>query len=104
MTPLLALLLTGATGLSLPAEADLRYDNRGRPAIGVSVNDTGPYYMVIDTAAQMSLLSPALADQLHLPKIDSDLKINGATGQGRQSSMASIISPRLCSMKSRSAC
>lgn len=81
MTPLLALLLTGAAGLSLPAEADLRYDNRGRPAIGVSVNDTGPYYMVIDTAAQMSLLSPALADQLHLPKIDSDLKINGATGQ-----------------------
>lgn len=58
---------------------DLRYDQRGRPVIAVQVNDQGPFPMILDSGAQSSLLSPALADQLHLPAMDSDMRIVGAT-------------------------
>lgn len=65
-----------------PAEA-LSRDDRGRPQIGVMVNGQGPFPMIVDTAAQTSLLAPSLAEALHLPAIDSDVTINGATGQSR---------------------
>lgn len=61
----------------------LTHDNRGRPQIGVMVNGQGPFPMVVDTAAQTSLLSPSLADELHLPAMASDLTINGATGSAQ---------------------
>jgi predicted aspartyl protease len=62
------------------AGEELRYDNRGRPVVSVQVNDKGPFDMVLDTAAQSSLLAPALAAQLGLAPLNSDLRISGATG------------------------
>lgn len=62
------------------ASEPLRYDPRGRPVVSVRVNEEGPFDMVLDTGAQSSLLSPALAERLKLPAMDSDMRITGATG------------------------
>ncbi|WP_417762867.1 aspartyl protease family protein [Shewanella sp.] len=61
--------------------AEIRYDNRGRPVIATQVNEQGPYYMVVDTAAETSLIVPALAKILKVDSVDSGLTINGATGK-----------------------
>lgn len=60
---------------------EIRYDNRGRPVIQTFVNQQGPYYMVVDTAAQSSLMSPRLGDKLNINPIATDIVINGATGK-----------------------
>lgn len=58
----------------------LRYDDQGRPVIGVRIDDAGPYDMVVDTAAQTSFVTSALIAELGLaPKGDS-VTISGATG------------------------
>lgn len=74
----LSLLLTAP--LQESAGEELRYDDRGRPVVSVLVNDKGPYDMVLDTAAQTSLLGPALATQLNLKPLQSNMRIAGATG------------------------
>jgi predicted aspartyl protease len=78
LSPLLLLLL--ATQAQDAPSEELHYDNRGRPAISVTVNGEGPFDMVIDSAAQSSLLSPTLAAKLGLPTMQSGMRIQGATG------------------------
>jgi predicted aspartyl protease len=94
MIALLAALLAGTATVAVPVPAPdtaitpaipsvsqpLGHDDRGRPQIDVSVNEQGPFPMVVDTAAQSSLMSPDLAAALKLQPMDSDLSINGATG------------------------
>lgn len=77
---ILALPLLVAAPLQEQAAEELRYDNRGRPVVSVQVNDKGPFDMVLDTGAQVSLLAPALAGQLGLAPMKSDMHIAGATG------------------------
>lgn len=60
--------------------AQIRFDSRNRPVIATNVNGQGPYYMVVDTGAETSLMAPALAKRLKLNSFDSGLTINGATG------------------------
>ncbi|QSX34146.1 aspartyl protease family protein [Shewanella avicenniae] len=64
-----------------PAAAQLRYENRGRPVIETQVNGKGPYFMVVDTGAESSLIVPALGDILGVQPMDSGLVIRGATGK-----------------------
>ena len=87
MIALFAALLAGTATLAAPAipsvSQPLGHDDRGRPQIDVSINEQGPFPMVVDTAAQSSLMSPDLAAALKLAPMDSDLSINGATGSTR---------------------
>lgn len=61
--------------------AQLRYDNRGRPVIATQVNGQGPYYMVVDSGAESSLIVPALGQLLGINSVDSGMTIRGATGK-----------------------
>ena len=73
-------LLFAQTHIKPQQSAEIRYDSRNRPVIATQVNQQGPYYMVVDTAAESSLMMPALAKQLKLESFDTGLTINGATG------------------------
>ncbi|WP_156103974.1 pepsin/retropepsin-like aspartic protease family protein [Shewanella mangrovi] len=70
-----------ATQTTTAAAAQIRYDNRGRPVIATQVNGKGPYYMVVDSAAESSLIVPALGKLLGVQSVDSGLVIRGATGK-----------------------
>lgn len=69
----------GAQASSVPS-TEIRYDSRSRPVIATQVNQQGPYFMVVDTGAESSLMMPALAAHLKLESFDTGLTINGATG------------------------
>ncbi len=58
----------------------LARDTRGRPTIPVRLNDRGPFPMVVDTAAQTSLIVPALATTLGVKPLDRTMGVDGATG------------------------
>lgn len=62
------------------AETPLLHDTRGRPVMNVSLNGSGPFRMVFDTAAQTSLISPALAGELALRPAQGSIDVTGATG------------------------
>ncbi|GAB7551003.1 hypothetical protein NRB_04990 [Novosphingobium sp. 11B] len=88
MIALFAALLAGTAAVAAPTitpaiplvSQPLGHDDRGRPQIDVSINEQGPFPMIVDTAAQSSLMSPDLAAALKLQPMESDLSINGATG------------------------
>ena len=61
-------------------ESALTRDSRGRPTIEAEINGKGPFRMVVDTAAQTSLLTPALVDELGLPAI-GEMGVGGVAGQ-----------------------
>ena len=63
-----------------PAQAPLLHDTRGRPVMTVQINGKGPFPMVVDTAAQTSLLSRTLATELALKPLNGGIGVNGATG------------------------
>jgi len=63
-----------------PAQAPLLHDTRGRPVMTVQINGKGPFPMVVDTAAQTSLMSRALATELALKPLNGGIGVNGATG------------------------
>lgn len=58
----------------------LTRDTRGRPTIEAEINGKGPFRMVVDTAAQTSLLTPTLVDELGLPAIGA-MEVGGVAGQ-----------------------
>lgn len=62
------------------SHAEIRYDRANRPVIATEMNGKGPYFMVVDTASQATLMVPQLAKLLGLTALDSDMTINGATG------------------------
>lgn len=76
-----------ATASTQPTEstvqAEMRFDNRGRPVIATMINQSGPYFLAVDTAAETSLLVPQLGELLKLTPHDSELTINGATGSSK---------------------
>lgn len=62
------------------SSTEVRYDSRNRPVIATHVNEQGPYYMVVDTGAEVTLIKPELAKLLKLNSFDTGLTINGSTG------------------------
>lgn len=66
-----------------PAQAPLLHDARGRPVMTVQINGKGPIPMVVDTAAQTSLMSDALANELGLRPLNRGVAVNGATGSAQ---------------------
>ena len=48
------------------ASVPLRLVNRYQMIVAVSVNHSGPYNFLLDTGAQMTMVDPALAAELHL--------------------------------------
>lgn len=58
----------------------LTRDTRGRPTIDAEINGKGPFRMVVDTAAQTSLVTPMLVEELGLPAI-GEMGIGGVAGQ-----------------------
>ena len=65
------------------AEAPLLHDTRGRPVMTIEINGQGPFPMVVDTAAQTSLIAGSLAQQLALAPLGTGIQVNGATGGGQ---------------------
>lgn len=63
-----------------PTQAPLLHDTRGRPVMQVEINGTGPFAMVVDTAAQTSLIGEGLARELKLKPTSGGISVNGATG------------------------
>jgi predicted aspartyl protease len=56
-------------------------DTRGRPTIDTRFNDRAPVRMVVDTAAQMSLVSLPLVQELALSSLGEGMTVNGVSGQ-----------------------
>jgi predicted aspartyl protease len=56
-------------------------DHIGRIVVGVMVDDRGPFRFIVDTGANYSTVSPALATKLGLqPAADQTIQVNGITG------------------------
>lgn len=72
-----------ATPPSDPAavHTPLYRDTRGRPTIDARFNGQPPVRMVVDTAAQMSLVSPSLVQELGLPGLGEGMTVSGVAGQ-----------------------
>ncbi|AXJ94916.1 MULTISPECIES: aspartyl protease family protein [unclassified Sphingomonas] len=80
------LLLQAAAAPTAPtatAEAPLGRDTRGRPVSTVTIDGKGPFPMVVDTAAQTSLMAASLAQELGLKPLAGGIQVQGATGAGR---------------------
>lgn len=73
-------LSTSAMASTVTTGAEIRYDNRSRPVIATQVNGNGPYYMVVDSGAESTVIAPQLAKILNVVGMDSDIVIHGATG------------------------
>lgn len=69
-----------ATLATAPKVSPLTRDTRGRPTIDVQINGRGPFRLVVDTAAQTSLLAPDLIESLGLPAV-GEMGIGGVSGQ-----------------------
>jgi hypothetical protein len=54
-----------------------RFVERSIIVVPVTVNDSGPYDFVLDTAAQVTTVDPALASELHL-KLEGKAGVSGA--------------------------
>jgi predicted aspartyl protease len=79
-----ALLVSCAPALT-PAGTPLARDNFGRYTLPVTLNGTGPYPFILDTAAEMSMIAPHLADSLGLKAIPG-IEVNVQGTAGRQAS------------------
>ncbi len=64
--------------------APTRIDRIGRILAPVMINGLGPFRLLVDTGANQSTVSPALAAALGLvPLADSSIQVNGITGTGQ---------------------
>lgn len=72
-----------AATASATRSSPLSRDTRGRPTITATINGQGPYAMVLDTAAQTSLVTLPLARDLGLPALGQQMSIAGASGQAQ---------------------
>ena len=72
-----------AQAATAPVQAPLLHDARGRPVMTVRINGKGPFPMVVDTAAQTSLMSRPLAEELGLKPLNRGIAIDGATGSAQ---------------------
>lgn len=74
---------TAAAAPYVSKQAPLLHDSRGRPVMTVEINGKGPFPMVINTAAQTSLMSRSLAEELALKPLAGGIAVEGATGAGQ---------------------
>jgi predicted aspartyl protease len=76
-----ALLVACAPALT-PARTPLARDNFGRYTLPVVVDGKGPFPFILDTAAEMSMIAPHLADSLGLKAVPGvEVKVQGTAGQ-----------------------
>ncbi|MCE4557951.1 retroviral-like aspartic protease family protein [Pelomonas cellulosilytica] len=62
----------------------MRLDRAGRPVIGVQFNGQGPFDMVLDTAAQSSVITAALAQELRLQPLPGEsISVQGVSGSAQ---------------------
>ncbi len=66
--------------LQAPASAPLQLDGKLRPMTAVRMNESTTVDMLVDTGAQSSLLTTALAQSLALPRTGEEVTVNGAAG------------------------
>jgi predicted aspartyl protease len=69
------------TQVQAAVSAPLFHDTRGRPTIDARFNGQSPVRMVVDTAAQMSLVSLPLVQQLGLPGLGEGMTVDGVAGR-----------------------
>ncbi|AZS21303.1 MULTISPECIES: retropepsin-like aspartic protease [unclassified Caulobacter] len=74
------------TGSDVPQAAedplvilDATLDSDARLTVATSVNDTGGFRFVVDTGADKTVLTPAIAERLNLPR-GPDVLVHGASG------------------------
>lgn len=72
-----------AQAATAPVPAPLLHDARGRPVMTVRINGKGPFPMVVDTAAQTSLMGRPLAEELGLKPLNRGIAVDGATGSAQ---------------------
>lgn len=72
-----------AQAATAPVQAPLLHDARGRPVMTVRINGKGPFPMVVDTAAQTSLMGRPLAEELGLKPLNRGIAVDGATGSAQ---------------------
>lgn len=58
-------------------------DTRGRPTIDARFNGKAPVRMVVDTAAQMSLVTLPLVHELGFPELGEGMTLDGVAGTSR---------------------
>lgn len=68
-----------------PRVAQMGRDGAGRPTISAMINGKGPFDIVVDTAAQTTVLMPAAVSELGLQPLDGGMVVNGAVGSAQAS-------------------
>jgi Aspartyl protease len=66
----------------------LRFVDRHRIVLAVSINHTGPYDFLLDSGAQITMIDPSLAKALHLDT--RGVAVVSGVGPGRSASIISI--------------
>jgi predicted aspartyl protease len=64
-------------------QTSLTRDSRGRPTIDARFNDQASVRMVVDTAAQTSLITLPLAREFQLPALGESMSVSGVAGQSQ---------------------
>ena len=70
----------GRSAASSPAVIPRRLSPAGHFVVPVQVNGQGPYAFIVDTAASRTVISPALAQALHLPLMED--RVGNLAGAG----------------------
>lgn len=74
------IIAAAAVVASQPADA-IRLDQQGRPMIAVQIDDRGPFDLLVDTAAQTSVLTTSLVEMIGLNPLDKQMTVNGVAGR-----------------------
>ncbi len=74
------LIAFAVAGPQAAAVEPITLDAQMRPMIAVSIDGNPPVDMLMDTAAQSSVLTTALAEMLGLPPTDEPVTVNGVAG------------------------
>jgi hypothetical protein len=70
------------------ASVPLRFVDRHRIAVAVSINHTGPYNFLLDSGAQITMIDPSLAAALHLDT--QGAAVVAGVGSGQSASYAQL--------------
>ncbi len=73
-------IIAAAVVMAAPQTDGIRLDQKSRPMIAVQIDDRGPFDMLVDTAAQTSVLTTSLVEMLLLAPLDKRMTVNGVSG------------------------
>lgn len=75
-----AVLIACAFAAPQVAYEPITFDARMRPMVAVRIDGSPPVDMLMDTAAQSSVLTEALAESMELPPVQEAVVVNGVAG------------------------